>query len=292
MFRIPRHAISKLGLLLTPFWLVGCYLFSEQHDLNARKNNQLPPIPVAREAMQLEFVFIQRPESDPLLGKSLWRDIDQVSALSPEIRSSLIQNGFRIGHVGSTPPRTLQTLLSLTEAPSEQSSNNSRQMTVRRFYLQSGAETEIQASGYSPEMTVDVVTAGESATHEFQNARCVFRVTAERIQDGWAKLQFQPEIHYDAAQLRPTATESDWQLRPRQKLMPFFDQRFSILLNVGEMAILSADSKSENSLGRQFFVEEQHGVPMQRLLVVRLANMKRIEPVYAETDQPHQNSGR
>lgn len=262
---------------------VGCALFQDSSRLEAKKAAGLPPIPTSRDAIQLEIVFVERPVDDPLLGSLLWRQIDQVSALSPEKRSILRGNGFQIGHVSSNPPRPLQTLLGLTTEISDSETDEARRMVGRRIVLQSGAATEVQTSDLYPACSISIASDEGVETQEFEYVRCVFRVFVERMQDGWAKLEFLPEIHHDAARLRATATDSNWQLRSRQEIEKLYGHRFSMELNVGEMAVLTAEQGAAlGSLGRCFFVGAEPSADKQRLLVIRLADMKKVDPVYAE----------
>ena len=55
---------------------------------------KLPPLPVPRDSVEVEIVFIDRPAGDSLLGKTLWRDVDQVGMLSAEQRSALREAGI------------------------------------------------------------------------------------------------------------------------------------------------------------------------------------------------------
>ena len=65
--------------------LCGCTLLRPMADMFAfrpafcRLGNLLPPLRPARDALQIDVVFIERPLGDPLLGKTLWNDIDQVA---------------------------------------------------------------------------------------------------------------------------------------------------------------------------------------------------------------------
>ena len=106
-----------------------------------------------------------------------------------------------------------------------------------------------------------------------QNARCVLRVTAERLEDGWARLQFTPEIHHGRHRWRPIATGMGWRGSTSQKIYRFYDQRFSITLNTGEMAIITADSQQPASLASKFFIEGIGSNRVQRVLIVRLSDV-------------------
>lgn len=240
----------------------------------------LPAIPTSRNAIQLEVVFAERPAGDPLLGETLWNEVDQVSSLKAETRAALAEDGFRIGHCGSEPPRALEEMLGLHAE--EAGGDRKKNLVGRRIVLASGAATELQIGDPIPECSVDVPGADGVETKTFQNARFLFRLTVERDQEGWARLEFLPEIHHGSFRLRRVAGENGWELRTAQDVFPLYALRFSMLLNVGEMAILSAEDGGPQSLSRHFFFGTGNSAGVQRVLVVRLAEMAKTDPIYGE----------
>ncbi len=263
--------------------LSGCALMQKTHKLFVQETTSLRPIVATRDAIQLEVVFIQRPVQDPLLGHALWNEIDQIGALSPEARDALKRAGIRIGHIGSTPPRALQALLGLTSATqTKEKRENSSQLVDRRVTLRSGQETEIVTSFVYPACFLATNGRNSAELKEFRNARCVFRVKANREQDGWVNLEFLPEVHHGNFSVQPTPIAAGgWQYRTTQNIEPLFDQRFSVHLSVGEMVLITVDQTSGGSLGQHFFLGADSDARLQRLLVVRLADMRNIDPVYA-----------
>ena len=110
---------------------------------------KLPAIPIPRDSVEVDIVFIDRPASDPLLGKALWREVDQVGALTAEQRAAIRDAGIQVGHVGSSPPDVLQSLLNLAGEESERrrrEANGIPQTSARRIVLPAGRDTEIAAS--------------------------------------------------------------------------------------------------------------------------------------------------
>lgn len=265
---------------------VGCALFRQDGPGNSRSANRplspsderasvLPAIAPPGGSIQLEIYFVERPVSDPLLGPRLWQEVDQMASLPSQMRESLQQHGFRLGVTGSTPPQALQIMLGLAEElPGDSETEASNQLVGRRVTLRPGAETEIQTSPYYQRCTVSIPNGRDAAPKELENVRFLFRVTVHRVQDGWARLDFLPEIHHGAQIPRRIATEGGWQLKSSQDIEPLFGQRFSITLNLGEMVVLTAEDPEAISLGRDFFVGPQkHPADVQRLVVVRLANV-------------------
>ena len=101
------------------------------------------------------------------------------------------------------------------------------------------------------------------------------------LQDGWAKLEFAPEIHHGIERVRPIVIDGSWQPKESQEI-DTLPQRFSLKLHVGEMAVMTAAPAESRSFGHHAFIrEDAEKGPVQRLLVVRLSNMSRIDPVYS-----------
>ena len=263
----------------------GCALWrnADKVDADTVKEQILRKIPIAQDAIELEIMFVDRPPEDPLIGLALWDEVDQLSGMSPESREMLRQNGFQIGHASSHPPRALQKLLGL-KADDLQTNPQLAGIVGRRVVVRSGAETDILVSQtIQPQSAVTIRQAAATDEREYEHARGMFRVKAFRTQDGWAELEFIPEIHHDQPQMRHVAIlTGGFQFQATQKIEKLYSQKFTLTLNLGEMAIITANSHMAGSLGRFFFVDELGEEPSQRMLVVRLANMAKAEPIYAE----------
>lgn len=244
---------------------------------DAAADSPLRPIPTSRNALELEIVFAERPVGDPLLGSALWDEIDELT-IQPELRRSLRRHGFLTGVCGAAPPRALQSLLGLVwDVPDED-----KRLVGRRIVLPSGGQTDIPTSYYRAEREIAVPVAGsaEMQLRAFPNGRCVLTVRAEHLQEGFARVEFLPEIHFGELINRPTATATDWQYQARQKVERLYDQRFSVDLNIGEMAVVTTDAADPQSLGHHFFVvsgDDGGERKIQRVLVVRLAGMAAAE---------------
>ncbi|HID23370.1 MAG TPA: hypothetical protein EYP14_13365 [Planctomycetaceae bacterium] len=271
-------------ILLVAVGISGCALLTgtgSSGPSSGEKDSQslpLPPIKKPRTAIQLEIVFIDRPADDPLLGPRLWEDVDQVSALPVEVRTRLRKAGIRVGQVGSTLPAALESLLKM----SDQTQDGRGGFTVRRVALPSGSETEIETSPMTPVRRIEIPEPGEVRVREFRDARCVLRVRLEHVQEGWARLEIIPEVHHGSVRPRPTATASGWLYRTTQSIEHLFGLRFSMNLNLNETVVITADSDAPLSAGYQFFRGASEGAYGQRLVMIRLAGMPSVEPLYVE----------
>jgi hypothetical protein len=172
-----------------------------------------------------------------------------------------------------------------------------KRLVARRIPLLSGGQTEVTASDTRLMRSVTVLDeGGEPQTRGYENARCVIRIQARKLQDGWARVEFLPEIHHDQVANRLTLTPSGaQQWRPSQKIDRLYDEKFAMDLNIGEMVIVTAgdapkgggesgddDGGPESGLGENFFRSTNEDHDLQRMLVVRLVDLDRAEPILAE----------
>ena len=295
-FRLSRRRFDAMGLSLLASALAtsGCSIF-ETPSVTRTTAKKLPQLRAAPGAIQLDAVYVERPIGDPLLGPELWRYVDQVAAVDAEARGPLRRNGFRVGLVGANPPIALQKMLGLkSDFAFEPEAERVKQFVGRRFLLVSGTETDIQISPAYPACTVRVDRAGEILSRRFEQAVCKFRIRAERMKDGWARLEFVPQIHHGAPHERRVVGDAGWMFQTGQESETFFVQRFNVKLCTGEMAVITCEEQSEETLGHLFFrgpaalrppdgdrdatpqeqaEEALPDYPVQRVLIVRLAGM-------------------
>lgn len=289
--------------------LPGCLLFNWStawfsgegpSNFSESSSNVLGKIPVSRTAVALEIVFVERPIDDPLMGDQLWSEVDQIGSLPPDVRQKLDDLGFRVGRVGANPPRALQTLMGLS---TEIGNEDEKRLVLRRVVLPSGGETEIAPVRPHPQSSINVPTAQGMEVKTFENVRGVFRLKAKRLQDGWARIEFLPEIHHGNMVNRPIVVQGNWQLKTAQAVERLYGQQFAVDLNLGEMVIVTGNLKPEDSIGRHFFhageysdatdpnvppvseqapPESRNKTGIQRLLIVRLADLSTAESLYSQ----------
>jgi len=276
---IPSYFAGGFWLFLG--WLIfcisGCQFFPQSGEvpkgLQSRRTT-LPPLRGDQEAIQLDVLMIDRRADDPLIGLRLWQEIDQVGAVPAEARSILNKNGLLVGHAASSPPPTLQKLMNANSRTSES------RIVGRTYSIRSGTELDVLASELWPECNVSVYDADQARNMQFEQVHGVFHVKPLRLQDGWVRVEFIPEIHHGEMRLRHVATESGFANKASQDIEKCYAQRFGVNLNVGEMAVITADTDSDGTIGDRFFRRDQDGELLQRLLIVRLVDMGRtIKPV-------------
>jgi hypothetical protein len=256
---------------------IGCALFDtggwSAVGLSSDEQTLLKPIgAVAPDALRLEYVLIERPANDPLIGSELWDELAEMGVVDHTVRSTLNANGIRVGIASTSPPQALQKLLGdAKEIIDDQLSKDALRRHGQMLLLPTGSETEAQTSDYIDSYSLAVNIDGKPVQKTFERARGIFRVTASSKQDGWATFEFMPEIRYGAMLTRPVAGEAGWkQFETGQSVQKLYDQKFELKLVEGEAAVVTAVGDGHDNAGELFFRTTEDGVPKQRLLVVRL----------------------
>lgn len=278
LFRLQIAFCAALTCLFMP----GCNLLNfstlfSSTDASGQSELRLPPIVASRDAVQLEILFVDRPANDALLGDALWKQVDQIAGMSSDVRRTLRENGWRVGHASSHPPRALEQLLEMSSGRQEVI-DSERRLVGRRVALAAGGSLPIDLTELQPELRIR--TKADEPVKSYSNVKCILNVQIDREQDGWVRLNFTPEVHHGQNWLRPVATQLDWTRRRGQLVEPLFDQKFSLSLNVGEMAVITAEGSDRETAGHSFFRSIHESGGLQRLLVVRVANMRKMVPVY------------
>jgi hypothetical protein len=285
-----RFAAALAVLTACAVVACGCTLLSPMADVftfrppSSGPQNVLTPLRPSRDALQLDVVFVERPEGDPLMGKSLWNDVDQVASFEATELDSMKQLGILVGNAGENPCPTLERLLRATADPLDAADAKNYMPLKKRTFCLRNAETssiETNALGHG---TIELPLLNGTKEKTYDNFKSVLRLTAYRVQDGWARLEFAPEIHHGIERVRPIVVGRAWEPHESQEV-DTLPQRFSLKLHVGEMAVITTAPGKPHSFGHHAFVrDDSNEGPLQRLLVVRLSNMSRIDPVYSSSE--------
>ena len=261
--------------------LIGCEIFQANPEKLATAENGLPAIKVPPDAIELEIMFVERPTGDRLMGDALWNEVDTILNLEPQEQRDLARNGFRIGVAGSHPPAALQQLLELRAKPKEGEvttvMESDQRLQGNRIFVSSGSETQIQLNDVPYESfgfkQFAATGARDPEARTFNGVRCLYRVSVRREQPGWVRLEFVPEIHHGMEQLRPAANTDQWEFKAQANIEKLYAQRFTLLLNTGDMALVTGRDDLPDTVGHRFFTGPEGNDGVQRMLVVRLARV-------------------
>ena len=236
----------------------------------------LPPLVAPRDAISLDVYFIERPAGDPLIGETLWRQLDEIGVSSSKTRERLRATGLRVGSAGSNPPKTLRA------AATEEQTESKQVGRPQSLTLFAGQQATLEMANIESEFSLQMDSGGDSQKRTYQSARCILRVSSERVQDGWVRLSFQPELHHGRAHIKPTAGDDAWQLQGGQTIDRLLEAWFDVELHVGELVVIGATGAGEDSVAARFFRSGNPPEAIERILVLRVDDVKEIKPVRSE----------
>lgn len=279
--QIKRMLLALLACTVSSTMLGCAYLFRE--DSTAAITTHAA-VPMQRDTIRLDVAIADRPAADLLL-KLLWDDVDEIGVLDVDRKRALNSNGFRAGVAGSAVPSALQTILA--EAAAEISAigqipignTQSDLPGSSQVTLFNGQDTLFAVSDSAVD-ELRFVGAGEDPNAEprqFLNAKCVIRLTAEKMQDGWVKVRLLPEIHHGANADRPVVADGALQYRKTQMVEPLYEYQFDITLNPGELAVIGTADASEDCLGRQFLEVSTPSGKRRKLITIRFLGTSTVQ---------------
>ena len=142
--------------------------------------------------------------------------------------------GFSPATPERTPAPALERLLRRRPIPSRRTKPRTACRSRNRRSV--SATTRPRRSRPMPCRTARSICRSSPAPEKtYDNVKSILRLTALRLQDGWARLEFAPEIHHGVERLRPIVTDGRWQPRETQEI-DALPQHFSLKLHVGEIA--------------------------------------------------------
>ena len=266
----------------------GCNLFEEGvdllrpggYDLSAADDPKLSPLRPTIDQITLEVTVAQRPADDPLLGEALWLSVSEFGAIDTAVHERVRAAGFRVGVTGGSPPDALLRLTGKTDEVGEPLPGRDRLTDTRTVPMRAGTDAVLKTTDDAAPVTF---AAADGTAEEFADARCVLRVRCRTPRDRWAEFEFTPEVHHGAVGLQPVSTDHGVTTTYGQKVHALAGCRFTLPLMAGDSVIIGrADDAAPDSPAAKFFTAERDGARTDRLLVVKLTNIRPIEGVRQE----------
>ncbi|REJ95288.1 MAG: hypothetical protein DWQ34_06160 [Planctomycetota bacterium] len=250
--------------------------------LNVRKTQQtersvLSPLVAPKDGIELQVYFVERPRGDILVGEALWSGIAEGGGIDAQTSVRLRKAGFRCGLTPSNPPRQIRAIVSDKETGSA-----AQKTRYQEFTLLSGDSAELEAAVYDAPVEFQTPALQGESTRRYDSARCVLRVSAQRDQEGWVRLQVLPEIHHGESQVRRVASDQQWTFKKAQQIDELYEQRIDLQMNLGEILVLGAGRGEPDSIGSLFFFDEEGGGGSERVLIIRVTGMQQVDPVRAD----------
>jgi hypothetical protein len=255
-------------------WGSGCSLFNAGRAVEriTAERPFLPPLQSERNVINLEVYFVDRVIGDPTIGEGLWRAVNQADG-TPSTHARLRDAGIQYGVAPSSPPAALQSLIARGFKQT-----STRMTSVLNVPLLNGSSAQIPVATLPPDSLIPSSGKRGAVPLRVVNAACTFGVAAEKLQEGWVKVVFLPQIQHGADQLRPVATGQSWESRRGQQVESYYDHEFSLELNTGEFVVVGLSGERPETLGQLFFRNGDSQGRFQRLMIVRLAGMQHVIP--------------
>jgi hypothetical protein len=255
--------MGRAWVLVLAVAAAGC-LTTQQ----AKKANLLDRLrPAAGDGPFVEVALIEQPAGDHYLNQRVWSSLDE-QVLPPLTRSLLEENGLRVGLVGRVVPAPLQTLL--TSPRSNISSN--------RLHRPAGQPIVVPVNGPLAECEYEVLAQldGKPAAVRLENAQFGLAVTPELLPDGRVKLRCEPQVQHGEKRFlpKPNAEGTGWSIQGQRPLEKHAALAFDVTAVANEWVVVGLAGEKDASVGAAYFLADNQGVPVQRLLLMRAGQTK------------------
>ncbi|NNJ26872.1 hypothetical protein [Alienimonas chondri] len=239
------------------------------------------------DQIALEVLLVERPADDPLLGRALWDSVGEVGAVDADRAERLRAAGFRVGVASADPPEAVRALIERRETigaplPGTRLGNDERTdgVSIQRVPLRAGGETALPTAPSPGELIVVTPASGDrpARTESFDTATGSIRVTSRAPQKGWVTFELTPEIHHGPTAMRAAPGAAGLETSHGQRVRAWPDRSFEVTLTVGDSIILGLrNDAAPDSLAAAMLAAEKDGHATDRVLVVRLADVRQIE---------------
>lgn len=237
------------------------------------------------DVVQMDVALVETPIGDRFVNEGLWTLTDE-QMIPLEQKAVLESNGFRIGHIGATPPAELQALLT-----SERSCANPRRI-------------QVHAEHSAPPLVLGPTLAqahyqllqGETQTPVvLEQAQCNLVVTPTVLAEGRTRLRFVPQVKYGQTQLqtwKPNSERSGWSMQMEQPTENYPHLAWEVTVAPNDYLVIGVRYDRPETLGYQAFVRREEAPPVQRLLVIRCSRLQTLDSwselaTSEQTGEPH-----
>lgn len=252
----------------------------------------LAPPQMSSDSVVVEIFSIRVPFGDAEVNGPLWQEIDE-QQISPELRTRLNQNGFRVGLIGTQVPAKIAELLESTDPAAtpgglEQTGTQvnleeSSAPLRRHLQLRAGKRGVIQASELCAEMPLLLYRNGQVRGEPYYEAQAQFGLRTYPNRDGRVKVELVPEVEHGQSRREWVGGQGSLRLEVGKPKHVLDDMAVELTLSPGEMIALTSIPTRPGSVGHYFFTAGGADARMQKLLIVRLLQTQH-EELLAPTD--------
>ncbi len=285
------------GLAILCGTSAGCEVFKQNMETfgpSLPGSDDYDPVPDPRvtpfrpviDQISLDVWLVERPEDDLLLGRALWDSVGEIGAVDAERADKLRAAGFRVGVASADPPEAVRALIERKETvgtplPNTRFGNGHYDgASVQRIPLRAGGDTTLPTVASRGDLRVLTPVHGDkpARTESFETAAGAVRVGCRTPRKGWVTLDLTPEVHHGPVAMRAVAGAAGLQTSHGQRVRAWPDLSFEVTLTGGDSVILGLrEDAAPDSLAAALLASEQNGHATDRILVVRLAEVRQIE---------------
>jgi hypothetical protein len=258
-----------LALLLAP--LNGCFTVQPEQSIT-RHDAQMPfAAPDNDDLVVMEIALLEGNVNDAYLNGPLWDFVDETA--NAERKTLLHDNGFRMGHLGPTPPDRLIDLMTAER----------NQANVRQRRLPAGNPAALPIGSTWTQCRYELKKDGQAIPIELDKAQCVLEVVPSLAKDGATTLTFTPVVRHGDTEWLPRPIQDPsgvmrWDLQAQQQpseRYPWLSWELTVMPN--EYVVVGTESDRAGTLGQRTFLNTESLAPVQRLLVMRVVRAPRGE---------------
>ncbi|MFH5802931.1 hypothetical protein [Alienimonas sp. DA493] len=290
--------VAVCGVLLGCGLTAGCAIFDQSVEAMTPGGYDESPVDDPRmtalrpviDQILLEVVLVERPADDPLLGRALWDSVGEIGAVDADRAERLRNAGFRVGVASADPPEAVRALIERREVIGSPLPNSrttrlgaggqDEEVKLNRVTLRVGGETTLPTAPNEGELLVVTPAAKgkPSRTESFDSATGQVRIGCRTPQKGWVTFDLTPEIHHGPRAMRAAPGPAGLETVHGQRVRAWPDRSFEVTLTVGDSVILGLrEDAAPDCLAAALLAAEKNGHATDRVLVVRLADIRQIE---------------
>ncbi len=258
--------MTALGVV----WAAGCTPADTVPSTSWLPHRRIFQGPTGPDVVRIRLALLEcRPgEAEwAYVNRDLWQLADE-SLIDEDRRQAMNASGFRVGKVGTPPPAKLLSLLT-----SRRSNPNPRELSFR-----TGDAKELAVGPTLPHCQYQVERDGDAINVD--QADCQLVVAASHGADGKTVLRLTPQVVHGEAHsvYRVDEQAGSFLSVPERATETYAQMAWEAELAPNEYLLVGGSYDRPDTLGHQFFVRPDEGVPVQRLLVIQMGAAPGPEP--------------
>jgi hypothetical protein len=215
------------------------------------------------DLIQLQVAILEVPVGDGYLNEELW-GLANEQQLSPDQRTHLRANGFRVGQVRGITPPGLQALLT--------SERNNPAPHMKQ--LRAGESCTLDVGPAMDSCRFLLRDDGPASPVQESSAQFAFQIVPTLTDEGNVRLRIQPQIGHDNGPAHRAGEVPLWMVLTKRPVRRFENLAWEVTLEPNEYVLIGGRLEPTDSIGCASFVRPEEANAVQRLLVIRTSRVR------------------